>query len=390
MTFPLFNSTETLLPLILAIVAFSMWVNKKVKAFKFIGPAMTVVIIGIILANTKIVPGYADVYGTIVTYCVPVATSLYLMNMDFAQLKKMTKQPLIAMGCAIVVVAFTATVFGLIFGGGINEGWKVAGMFVGTYTGGSSNLTAIAVGLEASQDTIAAANAADYVVGIPTMILMFAAPAILGNSKWFQKKWPYRFTPEEYKGGDDQQEMLADEKWSIIDIAILLALAFSIVAASTFISGLIFPQSFASAGRILLISTLSLIAAQIPAIRRLRGHFNLGLFFSLMFLVIIGFMVDIAAFFGSTLSITLFCLCVILSSIALHLLLLRLFKIKYEYAVLSITGAIADGTTSALVAAGGGWKNLVGVGLLMGLIGAIAGNYVGIGVAYLIRAIMGA
>ena len=35
-------------------------------------------------------------------------------------------------------------------------------MFVGTYTGGSSNLTAIAVGLDASKNTIASANAADY------------------------------------------------------------------------------------------------------------------------------------------------------------------------------------------------------------------------------------
>ncbi len=39
-------------------------------------------------------------------------------------------------------------------------------MFVGT-TGGSSNLTAIAVGLDASKNTIASANAADYVVGHP-------------------------------------------------------------------------------------------------------------------------------------------------------------------------------------------------------------------------------
>ena len=49
-------------------------------------------------------------------------------------------------------------------------------MFVGTYTGGSSNLTAIAVGLDASKNTIASANAADYVVGIPTLILMFCHP----------------------------------------------------------------------------------------------------------------------------------------------------------------------------------------------------------------------
>lgn len=75
---------------------------------------------------------------------------------------------------------------------------------------------------------------------------------------------------------------------------------------------------------------------------------------------------------------------------ALHLLILRLCKVKYEYAVLSITGAIADGPTAALVASGGGWNSLVGIGLIMGVIGGVCGNYVGIGVAYLIKMLIGA
>ncbi len=65
----------------------------------------------------------------------------------------------------------------------ISEGWKVAGMFVGTYTGGSANLTAIGTGLNVSRQTLAAANAADYVIGVPTLIFMFALPAILKTQR---------------------------------------------------------------------------------------------------------------------------------------------------------------------------------------------------------------
>ncbi len=57
-----------------------------------------------------------------------------------------------------------AFLFGLVFAEKISEGWKVAGMFVGTYTGGSANLTAIGTGLNVSRQTLAAANAADYVI----------------------------------------------------------------------------------------------------------------------------------------------------------------------------------------------------------------------------------
>jgi uncharacterized membrane protein len=384
---PIFTSTETLLPFIIIIVAFALWVQK-FKVFKRLGPAMFCVVAGIIFGNLRIVPSYADTYGTLMTYCVPLATSLYLLNMDMSQLRKMSRQPWIAMASAVFCVSLVSVVFGLIFAPRIFEGWKIAGMFVGTYTGGSANLTAIAVGLETSENTIAMANAADYVVGIPSLILLFLAPAIYASSRWFQRKWPYRFSQEDYNDGSSG-ELLGEEKWSIVDIAILLALALGIVVVAVVISMLIFPESFISPGRILMISTLSLLAAQLPPVKKLRGNFQLGLFFSLIFLVIVGFMVDVTAFFGSAVSITLYCLCIILFSIILHLILLRLFKIKYEYAILSITGAIAEGTTAALLAAGAGWKKLAGIGLLMGLIGAMVGNYVGIGVAYVVKALIG-
>lgn len=386
--FPLFESSASMLAVILSMIALAFWLQK-FKGFKTLGPALIVIILGIILVNLKIVPGYCDVYGAISVYCIPISMSLYLLNVDLKKILKMSKQPLLSIASAVFSVSLVAVLFGVLLGGKINEGWKVAGMFVGTYTGGSANLTAIATGLNASADTIAAANAADYVIGMPTLILMFAAPAILKNSKKFQKLWPYSFTDEELEGDGETKELMEAEEWGIKDIAILLAIATSIVAVSTKLSEF-FSADFASAGRILLISTLSIIVSQIPAVRKLKGAMNLGLFFGMMFLAVVGFSVDIRGFLGSALNITLLCFCVIICSILLHLLITRLLKIKYEYVLLGIVGAIADGTTSALVASGAKWKSLISIGLLMGIIGGVCGNYFGIAVAYLVRMIIGA
>lgn len=386
--FPLFESSASMLAVILCMIALAFWLQK-FKGFKTLGPTLIVIILGIILVNLKIVPGYCDVYGAISIYCIPISMSLYLLNVDLKKILQMSKQPLLSIASAVFSVSLVAVLFGVLLGGKINEGWKVAGMFVGTYTGGSSNLTAIATGLNASADTIAAANAADYVIGMPTLILMFAAPAILKNSKKFQKLWPYSFTDEELEGDGETKELMEAEEWGIKDIAILLAIATSIVAVSTKLSEF-FSADFASAGRILLISTLSIIVSQIPAVRKLKGAMNLGLFFGMMFLAVVGFSVDIRGFLGSALNITLLCFCVILSSIILHLVITRLLKIKYEYVLLGIVGAIADGTTSALVASGAKWKSLISIGLLMGIIGGVCGNYFGIAVAYLVRMIIGA
>lgn len=386
--FPLFETDISMLAVILAMIALAYWVQK-FKVFKVLGPALFVIILGIILVNLKIVPGYVNVYGVISVYCIPISISLYLLNVDLKEILKMSKQPLLSIMSAVFCVSLVAVVCGLIFGRQMEEGWKIAGMFVGTYTGGSANLTAIATGLNATAETIAAANAADYVIGMPSLILMFAMPTIYKSSKKLQNLWPYQFTEEELEGTGDQKELMEAEEWGIKDIAMLLAISATIVAVSTALSGYL-PADFSSAGRILLISTLSIIAAQLPAVKNLRGAMNLGMFFGMMFLVVIGFSVDIAGFLGSAITITLFCFCVIFGSMALHLLVTRLLKIKFEYVLLGIVGAIADGTTAALVASGAKWKSLISIGLLMGVIGGVCGNYAGIMVAYLIRMMIGA
>ena len=321
----IFSSEGALLFIMVATVALGFWLQR-FKVFKTLGPALTVIVMGIVMSNLRIVPTSSPTYDAISSYCVPLSVSICLLSLDLKQMRKLSKEPIIALASAIFSVCVAALVFGILFANKIDEGWKVAGMFVGTYTGGSSNLTAIAVGLDASKNTIAAANAADYVVGIPTLILMFAAPALYKSSKWLKKLWPYDMSESELLGDGNHEELMASKEWSIQEIAWLLAIGFGTVWAATSISSMVFGEGFRSAGRILLITTFSIILAQVPAVRKLRGNFDLGLFIAVLFLVTIGFAVDLKQFFGSTFYITLFCFCVIVCSILLHLLITRLLK----------------------------------------------------------------
>lgn len=383
-----FNTPETLLLVMFMTVSVGLWLQK-FKVFKSLGPALTVIILGIVLSNLKIVPVNHDVYGILSGYCIPLSICICLLSLDLKEMKKLTKEPIIALVSAVLSVCIMAFIFGLVFAGKIDEGWKVAGMFVGTYTGGSSNLTAIAVGLDAARETIAAANAADYVIGIPTLVFMFAAPAILKNSKKFQKFWPYHHTDDELLGEGDHTELMASKEWSIQDIAWMLSLAFAVFAVASWLSGVLFGEGFRSAGRVILITTFSIILAQFPRVKRLRGNFDLGLYVALLFLTTIGFAVNLKDFFGSTLYITLFCFCVVIGCTILHLAITRIFKIRYEYVLLSIVAAISDGPTAALVASSAQWKSLINIGLLMGVIAGACGNYAGITVAYLIKGTLG-
>lgn len=282
-----------------------------------------------------------------------------------------------------------ATLLGIFFAPRMDEGWKVAGMFVGTYTGGTPNLTAIATGLDATRATIAAANAADYVVSTPLMIFMFAAPAIFKASEKWNKFWPYQLTTNELETGD-KEPLMSDKKWSIRDIAWLLTIGFAVTFVTTALSEAYAPESIWKAVRLILLTTVSIMIAQIKPVQKLRGNLDLGLFLSLTFLATIGFAVDIRQFIGSAFVMTLYVFLMLIGCLFLHLVICRLFKVEYEYMILSIVGCIVDGPTASLTAAGANWKSLINVGLIMGVIAGAAGNYVGITVAYIIKAIIGA
>lgn len=383
----LITSTQGLLFVILLMVAFSLWLQK-FKVFKSLGPVLTVVVIGIILSNTHIVPISHDLYGSISTYCVQAGISICLLSMNVTELKKLNRQPVIALVSAIASVCVVAIGLGIIFAPHMVEGWKCAGMFVGTYTGGTPNLTAIATGVDCSRETLAAANAADYVVSTPLMVAMFAAPAFFKASKKWNKLWPYSFTQEELEEGGSEH-LMADKEWSIKDIAWLLTIGFGVAFVTTAVAQRIFPDTFWKAGRLLLVTTVSICLAQLKPVKKLRGNLDLGLFISLCFLATIGFAVDIKQFIGSAFIMTLYVFLMLIGCTLLHFIICRIFKIKYEYVLLSMVGCIVDGPTASLTAAGGGWKSLINVGLIMGVIAGACGNYVGIFVAYAVKAICG-
>ncbi|HGS9630045.1 TPA: DUF819 domain-containing protein [Clostridioides difficile] len=382
----LFSNPGSILAVMTSMIALGFYLQRY-KAIKSLGPALTIIIMGIILSNLKVVPVSTELYGTISTYAIPISMTIMLMSVDLKEMTKLSREPLIAIFVAVLTVSIMAFLFGLVFAEKISEGWKLAGMFVGTYTGGSANLTAIGTGLNVSRQTLAAANAADYVIGVPTLIFMFALPAILKNSKKFKKLWPYHVEESELEDCQNE-EFMESKEWSIKDIAWMLAIGFVVTEVSTILAGY-FNSSFSSAARILLVTTISIIIAQLKPVKKLKGNLDLGLFVALFFLCTIGFSVDIKEFLGSTFTITLYCFSIIFASFVFHLGITRLLKIKYQYVILSIVGAIADGPTSALVAASAKWNSLVSVAVVMGVIGGVLGNYAGISVAYAIKMSLG-
>ena len=70
----LFSSESALLLVMFLMVAVGFWLQR-FKVFKVLGPALTVIVTGIILSNLKIVPVSSPTYDALSSYCVPLSGS---------------------------------------------------------------------------------------------------------------------------------------------------------------------------------------------------------------------------------------------------------------------------------------------------------------------------
>lgn len=384
---PLVTSVPGVIAVMALLVSGSLYLSK-FKGFKSFGPALTAILLGMLVSNIGITPFEHPVYDFASGNLINLSIVVLLFSTDLKGIRDMGVQPLLAMALACVSVVLISIVFGVFFAPRISEGWKLAGMFVGTYTGGSSNLNAIGASLEVSSEMMAAANAADYVAYTPFILLMMYCGSNLRRMDWFTKLWPYRLEDSELtlEGGSNY---LKAKEWGISDIAWLVALGFSIVAVSSMIASKIAPPGWGGTYRLLIMTTVSIAAAQVKQVKELKGTLDLGMYLSFFYLSYIGLTVNLKEFVNSALMVGAFCFVIIFLSLAVHTVLSRMFKIKYQYVLLSMQAAVGSSVSATVLAAASGWESLVGVAVVLGLIGNAVGNYLGVFVAHSLRVMLG-
>ena len=82
----LLSSEGGLLFVIFGVVALGLWLQR-FKVFKNLGPALTVIITGIVLSNLKVVPTSSATYDAVSSYCVPLSVSICLLSLDLRQMR---------------------------------------------------------------------------------------------------------------------------------------------------------------------------------------------------------------------------------------------------------------------------------------------------------------
>ncbi len=167
------------------------------------------------------------------------------------------------------------------------------GMFVATYVGGSANFNALALHYDvvSSGALFAGANAVDNTVTAIWMGALLVLPALL--RAWLPARTPVQVFEAP---ADAESAQLGTEasRPDLMSLAALLALAFSAHALSLYLAGLL-AQAGLAVPSILILTTLALLAAQLPMVRRLDGAQLLGTYGAYLFLAVIGALCDFSA-----------------------------------------------------------------------------------------------
>ena len=374
--------------LVLAVVVvIAIWLEKRFDFFKALGAALLGILFAMVLSNVGILPGNSTAYEFLVGPGVSAAIVLILLSVDIRSVRKAGPVMLKAFGIGAVGTAIGSMTMALLLFSRIGEEtWKLAGQFTGTYTGGGLNFAAVGQAVGTSSNLFSAGIAADVIITAIWLMVCLVALVVLGRKKTRDAEIDQTKTTSQ--GGEtytlERSLYSSGKPVDLIHIASLIALTlgclwFSGIMAS-WIS--IFP-------RILWLTTIVLIVAQIPAIKNLSGGAMLGNYLLLLFLASNGAKSVIANIIRVGPAIFYFAA----GTVAIHGIIIfgigRLMRLDLGTLAVASQANIGGSASAMALASARGYTDRILPGVAVGLLGYAVGNYLGLGIANLMKGVLG-
>ena len=321
---------------------------------------------------------FSKLQSTIMSVSVPLAIPLMLFNCDFKLWTKSLPKTAWALVTGIVAVIVASISGYFIFRNNVPEIAKVTGMMAGIYTGGTMNFNALGAALNVDRSVMAIVLAFQMVITTPYIFFLLG-----GGYKVFRKLLPYKDIT--HKGRMDEDEVGTNdvenyhgmfEKKNFIGMMKGLGLSVIFLAMGAGLA-LLITGTLNELVVILTITTLSIIASFFKPVRELPKTFELGMFFILIFSVIVASMFDINSVNGGSLYIGGFVLWIIGISVGLHLLLCRIAKVSGDLFCVCQVGLLCSPPFVPPIAGAMKNKKVLISGIVVGLVGYAVGTYLG-------------
>ncbi len=360
-----------------------------------IGTVVAAYAVGIIFALTGFVHfepetaealSFGKIQSTLMSITVPLAIPLMLFNCDFKLWTKALPKTIWSLvgGIVAVLVAVISGYF-IFRNPDIPDFNNVAAMMTGIYTGGTMNFNALGASLGVDKTQMAIVLAFEMVLTTPYIFFIIG-----GGYKVFRKILPYqditrkgrRDEEVETKDVENYRGMFTKKNIGGMLAGLGLSVLFLAIGAGL---ALLLTGKLNELVVILTITTLSIIASFFKKVRELPKTFELGMFFILIFSVIVASLFDIHSVNGGSLSIGLFVAWVMIVAAVLHLILCRIMHVSGDlFCVSQIALLCSPPFVPPVVGAMQNKKVLIS-GIVIGLVGYAIGTYLGVAIALILN-----
>ncbi|MFT5999764.1 MAG: putative membrane protein [Neolewinella sp.] len=331
-------------------------------------------LVGILVSNLRLWDIDTGAMEAVAGASMLIGLPLLLFAVRIKESLQYASRMLLAFGLCCIAGLFCTALVGYYMSGTMPEAWKVGGMLVGLYTGGTPNVQAIGLALEAPSEYLVLVQAADVLLG---------GSYLLGLVTFLPTVYGYFFPPTEKK--DTELTSSLTDQVPFLKQLPQLGIGLVVTAASVGIVFLFTGGLSNLTALILTLTTFSLLVSisKVPA--RIGNSYPLGEYFILAFCVALGLMADFRALAADGMDLLYFSALALISTTLLHLLLCKLFNIDRDTVILSYVAGFYGPIFVVQVAAALKNKRLIAAGIAVSLLGFGIGNYLGIGVAYFIR-----
>ena len=360
--------------------------------------------IGMLLGNTKPLWLYSwtdsDLSSTIVKatnetaeissfVAVLLAIPMLLMINHVSDWLKYTGKTMLIFFMGVISALVVTVAVGYFYSASLAEVETASGMMAGVYIGGTPNMVAVSKALNANDALFGILNTTDILCsGLYLFFLLSLAKPLF---RFLLPKFVSKLSPEEINEELDDEEThpFPPKKfqWKLIrPLLIATGIALGVVVLSA-VPAILIPDTQGKINQMVLFLVLTGLSIGLSFsvyIRKLEGVFNFAQYLLLIFALAVGYMADFAEVIDKGGDYLMFNAIIIVSIVSLHLLLAVLFRSDVDSFIIASTASILGPPFIGQVAGAIKNRELIPVGIALGLLGLTIGNFCGIFVSWLV------
>lgn len=339
------------------------------------GPAL-IFLAAALATQAQILPRESPFYDTIWRVMVPMAIAMFLLKADIVEIIQRGGRTLIGFAFGTVGVILGAFIAAAVLNAGPEEA-KLAAVFSATYIGGSMNFAAVAEAVQfEDRGLLASALAIDNVLG--TLCIVF----LMYMASWKVLQRGFHWRSDEIFHTPTAAELAGDRVMTVSDLFATVAIAAIACAAASAIMSAVGYPSYSMLAITVIMTLIGTFGKKYVA--GIRGEDVLAMGLMYMFIAMVGTGIDFQAMFSAAPGLFLMVLIIFVTHFIFMFAAAYVFKLNYAEIIIASLACITGPPVVAAVAIAFKWNNLLAPGVLTGVLGYIIGNFIGLGIFWVL------